>query len=99
MQSIHVAFPETMSSHSIFKPQWLAYMVRAVEVVLQDESQVVAPVEILHELDIAQSILLRWGHGIEWCWSIWADHRTEGARIITWMASKVLCSLFTTLIL
>ncbi|KAF7339646.1 hypothetical protein MSAN_02179400 [Mycena sanguinolenta] len=46
--------------------------------------QLVTPPE---ELDPAQTILLRWGDTVSWCWETWDDHRIANAESVVFLAS------------
>jgi hypothetical protein len=41
-------------------------------------------------LDLAQSILVRWGETLPWCWSTWDDPRIVHVDIITYLVSQVI---------
>ncbi|KAJ6519617.1 hypothetical protein C8R45DRAFT_952109 [Mycena sanguinolenta] len=39
------------------------------------------------ELDPAQTVLLRWGNTVSWCWETWDDHRIANAESVVFLTS------------
>ncbi|KAJ8702779.1 hypothetical protein PTI98_001466 [Pleurotus ostreatus] len=77
---------------SPWKPRTLGIMLEMIECnILQPKTGgAVGPAD---ELDVAQTILLRWGSTIPWSWMVWRDLRIAGAECIVQLTLEWLCRL------
>jgi len=71
---------------SPFRPRSLALLLHAIQLVVHPDEgrQLSSPRE---SLDPAQTMLLRWGATIPWCWTIWSDQRIMNAECVTYLVS------------
>ncbi|KAF9499790.1 hypothetical protein BDN71DRAFT_1502686 [Pleurotus eryngii] len=77
---------------SPWKPRTLGVMLEMIECnILQPKTgRAVGPAD---ELDVAQTILLRWGSTIPWSWTVWRDLRIARAECIVQFTLEWLCRL------
>ncbi|KAJ7630732.1 hypothetical protein FB45DRAFT_1151654 [Roridomyces roridus] len=74
---------------SHLRPHTLGSLLSILQNVLHPEDtvaslQLVAPPDAL---DPAQTMLLRWGDTVSWCWETWDDHRVADAESIVFLTS------------
>ncbi|KAJ7042453.1 hypothetical protein C8F04DRAFT_1075957 [Mycena alexandri] len=71
------------------RPHTLGCLLNILQNVLHPDDPVsslefTAPPE---DLDPAQTVLLRWGDTVSWCWETWDDHRVANAETIVFLTS------------
>lgn len=69
------------------RPLTLGYLLDLIQVVMHPDdaiatSSIVTPP---YDLDVAQTILVRWGDTIFWSWETWDDSRLANSEVIVFL--------------
>lgn len=78
-----------MNPVDLLRPQSLGNLLDLIRLVMNPHYpdcilQLASPCE---DLDLAQTILVRWGVTVSWCWSTWDDQRIANVEYITFFVS------------
>ena len=70
------------SSH--LRPDGYGYLLELIKIIINEDVATCTPSE---NLDVPQTILLRWGSAVPWSWSTWDDLRVANTEYIHVMVS------------
>ncbi|KAJ6604446.1 hypothetical protein DFH09DRAFT_309802 [Mycena vulgaris] len=74
---------------SQLRPHTLGCLVNMLQNVIHPNDSVLSLQLVIPpvDLDPAQTVLLRWGDTVSWCWETWDDHRLANAESIVFLTS------------
>jgi hypothetical protein len=80
--------PDKKSSSTLspFRPHTLATLLSLIQFIIHSGNNNTTTLDLaypIEELDPAQTILVRWGGTVPFCWTIWGDQRIAHMEIIT----------------
>jgi hypothetical protein len=81
------------------RPQSLGYILDMIQFIMYQPSAGFSWLSPHYpDLDLARTILVRWGDLVPWTWSIWDDQRVTGLECITYLVSVVVIILTSLII-
>jgi hypothetical protein len=87
-ESRKVANTNPAATSPSFRPHTLATLLSLIQSVMHSDCNLMCPIE---ELDLAQTILVRWGETIPFCWTIWDDQRIAHMQSISHLVIVIIC--------
>ena len=66
------------------RPDGYGYLLELIKIIINED---VAPCTPPENLDVPQTILLRWGNAVPWSWSTWDDLRVANTEYLRVMVS------------
>jgi len=90
IQACHIAqFKTDADTPSLLlRPQSSGYILDMIQFIMYQPSAGLSLLSPSYaDLDLAQTILVRWGELVPWSWSIWDDQHVAGSECITYLVS------------
>jgi hypothetical protein len=69
---------------SNLRPDGYGYLLELIKIIISEDIATYTPPE---NLDVPQTILLRWGNAVPWSWSTWDDLRVANTEYLRVMVS------------
>ena len=69
---------------SNLRPDGYGYLLELIKIIINEDVATRTPPE---NLDVPQTILLRWGNAVPWSWSTWDDLRVANTEYLRVMVS------------
>ena len=69
---------------SNLRPEGYGYLLELIKIIIDEDVATCTPPE---NLDVPQTILLRWGNAVPWSWSTWDDLRVANTEYLRVMVS------------
>lgn len=86
----------TVIGPSNLRPDGYGYLLELIRTIVNEDLATPTPPE---NLDVPQTVLLRWGSVVPWSWSTWDDLRVANSEYLRVVASDqytcVICVKFT----